>query len=349
MCQQSGGLPERSIYTLAQNGTETGETAIVLTGVGSDLNDGKALKGRAKRKLITQTAMLSMADIARTKDNVKGEKGFWNTYHCQSRIHTANGRLYGKYCKNRFCTLCCSIRKANIINRYLPVIQTWEQPHLVTLTVKSVSGCNLNAVMRKMILTLNRIIAKYKKREARGNGARLIGVRSLESNFNPVTKRYNPHFHIIVANGEMGRTLIQEWVKRSKPGKVHIAAQKSDKVFNNITALIEVVKYGSKVFTEPDLNKKAKGIGGNTVFAAALYNIFNAMKGLRIFERFGFNLPKEEIVKPAAVSLVKDYQVWEYDLKRFDWFNFSGKKLTDFDPVSQLIELLTNKIDIALE
>ena len=73
------------------------------------------------------------------------------------------------------------------------------------------------------------------------------------------------------------------------------------------------------------------------------------MKGLRIFERFGFNLPKGRSATPTAVSIVKDYQFWEYDLKRFDWINPEGKKLTDFDPVSQLIELLTYNIDIALE
>lgn len=94
-----------------------------------------------------------------------------------------------------------------------------------------------------MILVLNRIIAKYKKRNARGKRSRLIGIRSLESNFNPITKEYNPHFHIIVANEEMGKILIQEWVRRAKTKRVNRAGQKIERVFNNITALIEVVKY----------------------------------------------------------------------------------------------------------
>ncbi len=349
MNKQSAGLSGRPIYTLAQNGTESRQPTLALTGSGSDLDNGKALKGRAKRKLITQTAMMCLVDIASEKNDPKRRKSFWNTYHCQSIVFTTNGRLYGKYCKNRFCTLCCSIRKADIINRYLPVIRKWEDPHLITLTVKSVPYRSLNIVMRQMILVLNRIIAKYKKRDARGKGNRLIGIRSLESEFNPITKEYNPHFHIIVANGEMGKILIQEWVKRAKPKKVNRAGQKIDRIFNNITALIEVVKYGSKIFTDPERKKKKKGTGNEKIYAGALYNIFNAMKGLRIFERFGFNLPKEKPVKPATVSLVKDYQVWEYDLKRFDWYNAAGRGLSEFDPVSQLIELLTNNIDTLLE
>ena len=62
---------------------------------------------------------LSLIDVAKENGDVEREKAYWNTYYCQNSVITANGRLYGKYCKNRFCTLCCSIRKAEIINKYL--------------------------------------------------------------------------------------------------------------------------------------------------------------------------------------------------------------------------------------
>jgi len=51
---------------------------------------------------------------------------YWNTYHCQTELITANGRVYGNYCKNKWCNLCCAIRKAKIINTYLPIIKEWE-------------------------------------------------------------------------------------------------------------------------------------------------------------------------------------------------------------------------------
>ena len=73
------------------------------------------------------------------------------------------------------------------------------------------------------------------------------------------------------------------------------------------------------------------------------------MKGLRIFERFGFNLPRKDPTKPAGVSIVKEYDEWIFDLKQFDWINYEGKKLTDFNPLMQLIELLNNNIDIQLQ
>jgi hypothetical protein len=53
------------------------------------------------------------------------------------------------------------------------------------------------------------------------------------------------------------------------------------------------VKYGSKIFSEPDVNKKAKGGRNPKLYVSALHYIFLSMKGLRIFERFGFDLPKK--------------------------------------------------------
>jgi Replication protein len=336
--------------TLAQSETETyGKPAIILTGVGSDLNNSKALKGRAKRKLITQKMILGLVDVSNNKGNHRSKRSYWNTFHCQNKIQTAKGRLFGKYCKNRYCTLCCCIRKANIINRYLPVIQNWEEPYFVTLTIRSVPMHKLKPVINSMQKGFTRIIAKYRKKNQRGNGLKLMGVKSLECNFNSRRKTYNPHFHLIVPNRKTANILIKEWLTTSKPGWNLPVAQNMSKVFNNQTALLEVVKYGSKIFTDPDLKKKEKSKGAKKICVAALDNIFNAMKGLRIFERFGFNLPEKNSVNPGGISIVKEYDEWIFDLKQFDWINYEGKKLTDFNPPMQLIELLNNNIDIQLQ
>jgi hypothetical protein len=317
---------------------------VIVQGNGSDLGNRKSLKGRAKRKLITQSMVLSLIDIANKSGVEDKKRSFWNTYHCQNRIYTADGRMYGTYCKNRFCTLCCSIRKADIINRYLPIVQTWQEPYFLTLTVKSVPYNRLKPVMRSMVTEFRKIIDKYKKVHKRGKGTKLIGIRSLESNFNPVTKTYNPHFHILVASAEMGNILLNEWVNRGKSGRVNRAAQNIMKVTNNLTILIELIKYGSKIFTEPDINKKTRVKGREKLYTAALNNIFDAMKGFRIFERFGFNLPPNT-KEVTGASLFHNCSEWNYDMKAFGWLNNQGEKLADFVPVPQLIELLHNGID----
>lgn len=127
---------QKELDTLVQTVTDHGEKMQVLVaGDGTKLSDNKVLKSRAKRKIITQSLVLSLIDIAKKKGDTKFLQALWNTYHCQEKLFTSNGRMYGQYCKNRFCTICSSIRKAEIMNKYLPELREWEDPYFVTLTV----------------------------------------------------------------------------------------------------------------------------------------------------------------------------------------------------------------------
>ncbi len=241
---------------------------------------------------------LSLIDASKQKKVFELIKSYWNAFRCQTEIVTADGKIFTKYCKNRHCTICCAIRKADIINRYLSAIRDWTEPYFFTLTLKAIPRYKLKNVMISMNEEIIKIIETYRKKNQRGTGIKLIGIRSLECNFNPQTKTYNPHFHLVVANKEMAEIFIKEWLKRSKDKWTYKGAQKMTKVFNNLKILIEVVKYGSKIFTEPDVMKKKSS--NTKIYALALNNIFIAMKELRIFERFGFIylLLKNKILQP---------------------------------------------------
>jgi hypothetical protein len=341
-----------SFNTLAQNGTEPFKKPVtILTGKGSELSDKRTLKGRAKRKVITQAMVLGLLDANKSKGlNGDWRKSYWNTYHCQGRVFTAEGKLHGTYCKNRFCTLCSSIRKAGIINQYLPVISTWKEAHFVTLTIKAVRAKKLHEALRSILRCFHWITGKHRKRYNRGKGMGLKGIKSLECNFNAEKKTYNPHLHLIVENREMAEILIAEWLQRWGPKWTAKIAQHSRKVENSERDMIEIIKYGSKIFTEPDLNSKMRGRGQAKIYVSALDNIFKAMRGLRIFERFGFDLPKAS--KPLAEhgKVVQQYDEWIFKAIHFDWVNTeSDKCLSDFKPVSELIRLLNNNIDVLLE
>ncbi|MBE7174146.1 MAG: hypothetical protein INR73_26460 [Williamsia sp.] len=68
---------------------------------GTNLNE-KTWGNRAKRKMITQKTILSMIDVAKEKGAKDREKAYLNTCHCQNRVVTSGGMMYGQYCKNRF-------------------------------------------------------------------------------------------------------------------------------------------------------------------------------------------------------------------------------------------------------
>lgn len=320
---------------------------IMVYGNGSELNNEKAMKGRAKRKTITQKMILSLVDVSKNKGQNEWTKAYWNTYHCQSKVISSGGKLYGTYCKNRFCTLCCAIRKADIMNKYLPVIKQWEDPYFVTLTVRAVPAWKLNKwVKLGLVRGFRLIVAKFRKRNQRGKGIRLIGVKSLECNFNPKSKTYNPHFHIIVPSKQIAETLINEWLLLWTKVHTSRSAQHMRRVEDKERDLIEIVKYGSKIFTEPDVNKKSRQEGNRGIHTAALDNIFHAMKGCRIFERFGFDIPKLHRQEGRLVTTLNNYSEWLFDPKLSDWVSTDDKQtLTGYSPAAELIILLSENID----
>tara|TARA_R110002012_G_scaffold11112_7_gene49973 strand:+ start:63565 stop:64593 length:1029 start_codon:yes stop_codon:yes gene_type:complete len=336
-----------NIYTLADNGTnKTGQNNIIVNGKGSDLSKKEALKGRAKRKTITQIMMLNLITIAQQNGEPELEKSYWNTYYCQQNIITADGRLYGKYCKNRFCTLCCANRKAEMINKYYPIMKDWKEPYFLTLTVKACNAQQLKAYINSMLSTFQKIIEKHRKKHQRGKGKKLIGVKSLESNFNPVKNTYNPHFHIITKEKWMAEVILEEWLNRSKKGYTLRWSQNLQPVHNLQTGLIEIIKYGSKIFTEPDLKKKAKETDTAYIYLRALDTILTAMKGKRIFDRFGFNAPKNYKPKYTPAKLLSNFSEWEYNTERSDWIDaLTGEVLTEYKIPSHLQAILENNIN----
>ena len=74
------------------------------------------------------------------------------------------------------------------------------------------------------------------------------------------------------------------------------------------------------------------------------------MKGLRIFERVGFNLPKGDNPETANARIVQKYGEWLFEPKYSDWIDSeNGLILSDYKPNSELIHLLNNNIDVFLE
>lgn len=325
--------------------TRTGKmpiNSVFVTGIGSDLSNREVLKGRAKRKTITQVLMLGFIDIAKENNDLNKINRFWNTYYCQNNLISADGRFYGQYCKNRFCILCCSIRKAALINQYMPIIESWNDAHMVTLTVKSVKANQLKRAMIRLKKGIKQIIGKHAKQNQRGTGIKLVGIKSLESNFNPKRLEYNPHFHIIVQNKEMAEILVKDWMLKWKKGGVNRAGQKIEKIYNAHAGLMEVIKYTGKIFTEPDAKSK-KTVVKRDIYLAALYNIYDALDGMRIFDRFGFNLPKSDKIKSLSTTqILADYEEWEFVATACDWKNKFDETFADYSISSELENILSS-------
>jgi plasmid rolling circle replication initiator protein Rep len=329
----------------------TMEGPVIINGKGSDLTDENMQKNRCKKKIITHTLILNLIDIAKKKKNTALVKSLWNTYNCQKVIVTHKERAYSKYCKNRFCTVCLGIRKAELINTYYPILKQWEKPYFVTLTAKAVPAIKLNARIPKMIRGLNLIIDRNKKRHIRNNAKKLIGVRSLECNFNPKSLTYNPHFHLIVRDKETAEILVKEWLELLTTKFARRKAQHYKEVDNLGKALIEIIKYGTKVFTTPKEDEPVRQKNSVVLYVKAFYNILVAMKTHRLFGSFGLKIPKTDKGEKTQSKTTTDHEKWIYNPKSFDWENMLTKeKLNDYEPSDELVQLLfTDKIDLTRE
>lgn len=342
-------LSGKTINTLAQTGTNNFQSPDkVVMGKGSDLADKKAWKGRAKRKKVAQALSVRLVAEVEKKGEPERKSAYWNTFHCQEKLTIYDGRSYGRYCKNRFCPLCNSIRKAEIINRYLPVIRTWEQPYFVTLTQKAVPAEKLGLWFSGVHRAFREIREKCKKRHQRGTGPQFMGIKSLECNFNPKRKTYNPHLHLIVPNKAMADLLIAEWQKKWTDQFTSPFAQHSRKVKNVETDLIETIKYGSKIFT--DFDARNKGVFAKKIYVAALDNIYKAMKPYRIFERFGFNLPAAEKTRTEKTVPGSQCKDAVYAVEVSDWIDTkSGEGVTGYTSTAELEWLLMENVDMELQ
>lgn len=341
------------VHTLAQVGT-TGAAStrekgfVIVSGNGSDAGDIKTTRNRAKRKLVSKVMALQLLKIAEARKNLELVKSFRNTYYCLDRVRVANGRIYGKLCKNRTCTVCLAIRKAELINKYSATLNQWENPYFLTLTVKAVPANRLRAHILSMKKALQNIFGTYNKRHLRGRGPKLAGVYSIESNFNPKARTYNPHFHIITKDEYTAQILLAEWLKRSKNNRVKRVSQDIKPVFNKSSALTELIKYGTKIFTEQDVEKRIREKSKRSIYIKALYNIVEAFHRIRVFEHFGFEVNESE-KKSIPSQILTEFETYQYSLSERDWMNEKGTKpLTGYLPTDELIEILEKQINTDL-
>jgi hypothetical protein len=305
----------------------------------------------AEEKLISDSIIYPLIDCAKSKGAYDRVDSYWRTWWCLRRVTTdsSTGKLHGKYCRTRPCAICCGIRKASKIIAYSSTVRSWENPFTLVVSLKSPAAKNLNKVIDEMFALLNRIIEKYKQRKRRGKGFKLVGIRSLECTYNPKDNTYHPHFHFILQNKEMAIALQDEWMRegRKRWGKqaINQAGQYCEPIRKNELdgKMRDAIKYTTKIFTKIDPKQKGKK-GERKIYIDALDNILAAMSRRRIFDRFGFNLPKQENEKFLPRKL-KYFKEWEYLPDCSDWHEKEGVlTLTGYVAEENLKELLTNSI-----
>lgn len=363
---KSGG----SLDTLAQRGTKSVDGDDFKLNKSTAKNDLRRLKNRAKRKYLSSSLSLDListleqkikADldkairldggkstanldkhIQRSLKDDKLMKSFWNMFYCASKLERVGGSVTGRYCKNRLCLVCNSIRQAKNMNDYSPVIDKWgDVVYMVTLTIPNMESKNLADSIKFMVDTFALIKRKYRKRHVRGTQEKFVGIKKIECTYNAKADTYHPHFHILVKGKEMSNLLLADWLEATKGRGTLRKAQDVRKA--DFGSSMELFKYMTKIVSTSQSGKKL-------VYAKALIHIFSSLQGVRTFDRFGFNLPKSEADRKEVESELLEIDVDGTPNDSYTWVQsvgdwcsgVTGELLSNHKPSESLKELTRN-------
>lgn len=291
----------------------------------TSVNDREALRKRARRKYLTAGYIGALVDAAKLNGNEALAKSYWNTYHCARTLTLkSDGNVSGRYCKNRWCLVCNAIRTAQLIKRYTPELEAWQDRYLVTLTIPNVEAEQLPAALEILNSMFSEIRDRLKKRAQRGQAEKFKGLRKMECTYNPERNDFHPHFHVLVEGRENAAALLQCWKESWRKERWQadgLACSTSyAATFGDITdtaqdirpadqgAMLELFKYFTKVI-------QGSGKQHRLIYADAMDVIFRACKGRQVFKPFGFKAPPAEELTPEEKEQAQGeaYAQMEYE------------------------------------
>ena len=298
----------------------------------SEAEKFEALRKRARAKYYTSRVALGLYGLDSPLKTSYGTT-YWQ---CAETLEQNGTKVTSRYCGHRWCVVCNRIRTANLIKGYEGPLSLLEDLQFVTLTLPNVLACYLRETIERMIKMAQTIQNYFKKRKQRGlQGWQLVGIRKLECTYNVKTGLFHPHFHFLVSSKEAAKALQAEWLRRVetatyKAQDVRKAGKGSEK---------ELFKYFAKMVTKVD--------GKNATLLEPLDVIYQAMRGLRVFQPMGLKKEvSEEVEELKAVEVVGIKPVEEITLWGWggnDWVDHgTGEALTGYIPSEQAEELNSN-------
>ena len=317
-------------------------------GKGVLIESMETLANRANAKFISMQVAIAL--VKANPDSILSNS-YQNSTGCSSAIHLDNGESHTKYCKNRWCMVCNRIRTAELINKYVPVVQEWgADAWFTTVTIPNVQGKALQPAMEQM----HEVFTKIKRRMKRTLDMQFVAIRKIECTYNPKRDDYHPHYHIIFKGAESAETFKNQWLKYY-PGTKEVG---QDVRQADTGGLKELFKYFTKLF--------AKNSAGKWEFDAKKMDvIFRAMYTKRTIQPYGFKLSEyEEIIEEADTDNMDEIEEiqeavdeetetdaepishpadgiyrWRYD----NWYHQdTGEALTNFEPTEKMLQLSKN-------
>lgn len=218
---------------------------------------------------------------------------------CCMRIdQEADGTITSRYCNSRWCVVCARIRCGHHVRNQLPVIRSWEDPQLVTLTIPNIPWGGGSKAASRLRQTYEEMLDRFNNAKRSCNRTRGLDFRALrnfEVVWNGEREELNTHFHVVVPDQEIAEALIEEWLKRC-PQAVR-DAQDVRPLGSEEEDLLEVCKYVTKI---------VGGEEGECAYPPKVLDvIFRAMHSKKLLQSVGYS--------PADFDGVEDEEIEELE------------------------------------
>lgn len=331
---RSGAVSERSERRPAGDFSGTGAAVPLDTTAQPCQATAAKLRKRARKKWLTATLAEGLGRLTSPLANA-----YRNTQRCGAVLRQEDGKLTAKYCGNRWCLVCNSIRTAKLWEAYSPTLRSWGDAHFVTLTIPNVDGARLHGAVREMLGEMPKIMRGIKRTDR----LEVKAVRKLETTYNPKRRDFHPHFHLVVNSGAAATALVRRWLKHFP--EANEKAQHIEKCDSG--AIPELFKYFTKL--------TVKGMDGQHTAPPprALDLIFRAVRGLRTFQPMGFTAPKASVeaedqtltLDAGTISPSRRREAvvdWEWSSGLTDWVDYeTGEVLTGYAPSEKMRALVS--------
>ena len=324
-----------SLDTLAQLQTNPSDREINPLKKGTCIKDKNPLIKRARRKYLTENIVLKLVDAGKANPNSDLGKSYWHTWHCARVLHKLpNGKVSAHYCKQKWCTVCNSIRTAQLINDYRPHFEKWDDPWFVTVTRPNVTEQELPNELQVMKRTFTTIKESYNRQARRKKQPILLGLRKTECTYNVGRNTFHPHFHFLFNGKDAAFEFLYQWLERNPTASPYA----QDIVKSSGDTLMEMFKYFTKLITTSPDGKRA-------IYADAMDIIFNAIKGHQVFRSFGFVKGKKVIEGERQITAEDVMEIYTWISELADWANpETGELLSGYIPSQGMKSLVEDRI-----
>lgn len=295
----------------------------------------KALK-KARKKYFSYGLAINLAN--KNPESILYHS-YVNTLACADQLFVdENGKAKSKYCKNRWCPLCQSIRIAKLIGGYKTQLEQYPELYFVTLTRPTVPADGLKAQRVQMYDSFKKIKDSMFFRRGKYSG-----IRKAECTIRP-NGHYHFHFHVLINSKAAAEFMVERWLKLNPESTIEAQnIREVDK--SNDRSLLEIFKYFTKLIAKL---KNQDGTEQAYISYTRLNVIFEFMKGQRVFQPFGSLRPVEEDFEDedleADLDIEQANSIWRWSVS--DWYNIeTGELLSGYEPASRLVDLLEHSED----